>query len=93
MSNTNNWTNYFALDYKFYRCQGFTINQYKVQRKGSKRKEQSNRRLPWFGAPDSVRCTRVDSLQLASFGNSGSHSAIIHRTVQCSTGLSGVPVE
>jgi hypothetical protein len=57
MTNTNNWTNYFALDYKFYRCQGFTINQYKVQRKGSKRKEQSNRRLPWSGAPDSFRCT------------------------------------
>jgi hypothetical protein len=41
--------------------------------------------------PDSVRCTRVDSLQLASFGNLGSHSAIIHRTVRCSTGLFGVP--
>jgi hypothetical protein len=41
--------------------------------------------------PDSVRCTRVDSLQLASFKNSGSHSAIIHRTVRCTTGLSGVP--
>jgi hypothetical protein len=37
--------------------------------------------------PDSVRCTRVDSLQLASFGNSGSHSAIIHRTVRCASGL------
>jgi hypothetical protein len=41
--------------------------------------------------PDSVRCTRVDSLQLASFENLGSHSAIIHWTVRCSTGLSGVP--
>jgi hypothetical protein len=41
--------------------------------------------------PDSVRCTRVDQLQLASFGFLGSHSAIIHRTVRCSTGLSGVP--
>jgi hypothetical protein len=43
--------------------------------------------------PDSVRCTRVDSLQLASFGNLGSHSAIIHRTVRSCTGLSGVPAE
>jgi hypothetical protein len=44
------------------------------------------------GVPlDSVLCTRVDQLQLASFGFSGSHSAIIHRTVRCSTGLSGVP--
>jgi hypothetical protein len=33
----------------------------------------------------------VDQLQLASFGFSGSLSAIIHRTVRCSTGLSGVP--
>lgn len=38
-----------------------------------------------------VRCTRENSLQLASFGNSGSHPAIIHRTVRCSTRLSGVP--
>jgi hypothetical protein len=43
--------------------------------------------------PDSVRCTRVDSLQLASFGNSGGCSTIIHWTVRCSTGLSGVPAE
>jgi hypothetical protein len=43
--------------------------------------------------PDSVRCTRVDQLNLASFGFSGSHSAIIHWTVRCSTGLSGVPSE
>jgi hypothetical protein len=35
----------------------------------------------------------VDQLQLASFGFSGSHSAIIHRTVRCSTVLSGVPAE
>jgi hypothetical protein len=76
--------------------------------------------------PDSVRCTRVDQLNLATFGFldmplrynspdcpvchwtvSGApgwinsilppsdfwkcHSAIIHRTVRCSTGLSGVP--
>jgi hypothetical protein len=33
----------------------------------------------------------VDFLQLASFGNLGSHSAIIHRTVRCCTGLSSVP--
>jgi hypothetical protein len=44
--------------------------------------EQSNRRLPWSGAPDSVRCTREPKSELATFGNSGSRSAIIHRTVQ-----------
>jgi hypothetical protein len=43
--------------------------------------------------PDSVRCTREINSKLATFGNLGSHSAIIHRTVRCSTGLSGVPAE
>jgi hypothetical protein len=91
----------------FYRCQRFTTNQYKskerVQTKGAK----LNRRQPWSGAPDcpvchrtvssappdSVRCTRESNSKLASLGNSGSRSAIIHRTVRCSTGLSGVPAE
>jgi hypothetical protein len=40
-----------------------------------------------------VRCTREPNSELATFGNSGSRSAIIHRTVRCSTGLSGVPAE
>jgi hypothetical protein len=43
--------------------------------------------------PDSVRCTREPDSKLATFGKSGSRSAIIHRTVRCSTGLSGVPAE
>jgi hypothetical protein len=43
--------------------------------------------------PDSVRCTRKFQSELATFGNSGSRSAIIHRTVRCTTELSGVPVE
>jgi hypothetical protein len=41
--------------------------------------------MPWSGAPDSVRCTRDSNSELLTFGNSGSHSAIIHRTVRCST--------
>jgi hypothetical protein len=41
--------------------------------------------------PDSVRCTRDSNSELLTFGNSGGRSAIIHRTVRCSTGLSGVP--
>jgi hypothetical protein len=43
------------------------------------------------GAPDCVRCTRVNQLKLLSFGFSRRSSAIIHRTVQCATGLSGAP--
>jgi hypothetical protein len=65
----------------------------KSPRKGSNKKAKDNLRLPWSDAPYSVRCTRVDQLQLASFGFSVSHSAKIHRTVRCSTGLSGVPAE
>jgi hypothetical protein len=46
-----------------------------------------------------VRCRTVSGApgwinsELLSFGNLGSHSAIIHRTVRCNTGLSGVPAE
>jgi hypothetical protein len=43
--------------------------------------------------PGSVRCTREPNSELATFGNSGSRSAIILRTVRCSTRLSGVPAE
>jgi hypothetical protein len=43
--------------------------------------------------PDSVQCTREPNFELLTFGNSGSRSAIIHRTDRCSTELSGVPVE
>jgi hypothetical protein len=37
--------------------------------------------------PDSVRCTRVNQLKLFTFGFPRHTSAIIHRTVRCSTGL------
>ena len=43
--------------------------------------------------PDSVRCTREPNSELLTFRNSGSRSAIIHRTVWCSTGLSSAPAE
>jgi hypothetical protein len=36
--------------------------------------------------PDSVRCTREPDSKLATFGNSGGRSAIIHRTVRCTSG-------
>jgi hypothetical protein len=69
--------------------------------------EHGTRRLPWSSTPDcpvchrivsgappdSVRYTREPNSELLSFGNSGSHFAIIHRTVRCNTGLSGVPAE
>jgi hypothetical protein len=70
------------------------------QKKGFKTKGQSITKaaLVWrtglFGVPsDSVLCTREIDAELASFGNLGGRSAIIHRTVRCNTGLSGVPTK
>jgi hypothetical protein len=64
----------------------------KRPRKGSnkKSKRQPKCALVWHTGlsgvpPDSVRCTREPDSKLATFGNSGRCSAIIHRTVQCST--------
>jgi hypothetical protein len=81
----------------FYRCQRFTTNQYKDKRKGSKQRSKVNRRQPWSGAPGcpvtvSGAPGRIKS-NLPASGIWGGHSAIIHRTVRCNTGLSGVPAE
>jgi hypothetical protein len=65
-----------------------TKSKERVQNKGAKYTEGS----PGL-AHRTVRCTREIDSELAIFGNSGSHSAIIHRTISCNTGLSGVPVE
>jgi hypothetical protein len=43
--------------------------------------------------PDSVRCTMELDAELATFGKMGGRSAIIHWTVRCHTGPSGVPAE
>jgi hypothetical protein len=44
------------------------------------------------GAPsDSVRCTRGLQAELFTFGNFKRRSAIIHRTVRCTTGQCPVP--
>jgi hypothetical protein len=65
----------------------------KSTRKGSnkKSKRQPKAALVWRTGlsgvpPDSVRCTREINSKLATFGFSGSHSAIIHRTVRCASG-------
>jgi hypothetical protein len=41
--------------------------------------------------PDIVRCTRGLQAELLTFGNSQRRSAIIHRTVRCTTGQCPVP--
>jgi hypothetical protein len=65
----------------------FTINQYKVQRKCSKKVFKESVQKETEGCPGlahrTVRCTRENHSELLSFGNLGSHSAIIHRTVWC----------
>jgi hypothetical protein len=43
------------------------------------------------GAPDSVRCARLDSGEHATLGNIWRRTAIIHRIVWWCTGLSGEP--
>jgi hypothetical protein len=71
----------------------------KIPRKGSNKesKRQPKCALIWHTGclvcHHSVRCTREQNSELLTFGNSGSRSAIIHWTVRCSTGLSGVPAE
>jgi hypothetical protein len=54
-----------------------------------KERSKTNRRLPWSGAPDNVRCTREIHSELLSFGFLESHSAIIHRTVRCAKRSNG----
>jgi hypothetical protein len=60
--------------------------------------------MPWSGAPDSpvghrtvsgappdsVRCTRVNQLELFTFGFPRCSSAIIHRTVRCTSGATAI---
>jgi hypothetical protein len=59
---------------------------------------KTNRRLPWSSAPDCPVCHRTMSsapgwinLNCLASGFWECHSAIIHRTIRCGTGLSGVP--
>jgi hypothetical protein len=63
----------------------------KVQERVQIKEQKTTQRQPWSGAPDSVRCTREPNSKLDTFGNLGGRSAIIHRTVRCSTRLSGAP--
>jgi hypothetical protein len=43
--------------------------------------------------PDSVRCPRVNQLKLFSFGFPRRSSAIIHRTVRCTSGATAICVQ
>jgi hypothetical protein len=67
---------------------------------GFKSKGAKKTRVPWSGAPDYPVCHRTVSSapgpynsKLATLRFLWPRSAIIHRTVRCATGLSGVPAE
>jgi hypothetical protein len=72
-----------------------------LESKKRKRREELGSKQPrlktvWHtglsgGAPDSVRCARLVSSELATLGSFWRHTAIIHRTVRWRTGLSGEP--
>jgi hypothetical protein len=54
--------------------------------------------VPWYGAPDCPVCHLTVSgapgpYKLATLGFLRARSAIIHQTVRCATGLSGVTAE
>jgi hypothetical protein len=65
----------------------------KKTEKGFKYREQKSVEVSPGLAHRTVRCTRDSNSQLLTFGNSGSQSAIIHRTVRWRTGLSGGAAE
>jgi hypothetical protein len=72
----------------------------KSPRKGLNKKEQNQPKavLVWRTGlsgvpPDSVRCTKEIHSELLSFGFLEEPSALIHRTVWCSTGLSSVALD
>jgi hypothetical protein len=58
----------------------------KKTEKGFKDREQKSAEVCLGLAHWTVRCTRDSNSELLTFGNSGSHSAIIHRTVRCASG-------
>jgi hypothetical protein len=67
----------------------------KKSKKGFKQKEQKTTEgcpglAHWTVRCATGQCTRVDQLKLLSFGNLGSHSAIIHRTVRCANGATAI---
>ena len=59
----------------------------KKTKKGFKQREQKTTEVCPGLAHRTVRCTRKFQSELATFGNSGSHSAKIHRTVRCASGV------
>jgi hypothetical protein len=84
----------------FYRCQRFNSKPIQWLKRVQEERSKGNRSVPWSGAPDCPVCHRTVfgapgkiDFKLFTFRFSRRTSAIIHRTVRCATGLSGVPAE
>jgi hypothetical protein len=84
----------------FSRCQRFNSKPIQRLKRVQKERSKGNRSAPWSGAPDCPMCHRTVSgapgridLKLFSFRFPRRSSAIIHRTVRCTTGLFGVLAE
>jgi hypothetical protein len=84
----------------YYRCIRFNTNQEKNQVRDTILLEQKDLSVLLFGAPDCPVCHRTVSgapgsyrCETATLGKMEVRSSIIHRTIQCATGLSGEPVE
>jgi hypothetical protein len=90
-----------------YRCQRFNSKPIQRLKRVQKERSKGNRSAPWSGAPD-CRCATGQCLvhhrivsdapgaihsKLFGFEFLRRSSAIIHQTVWCTTGLSGVPAE
>jgi hypothetical protein len=56
MPNTNNWTNKFALEYMFYRCQRFNSKPIQSLKRAQEERSKGNRSALWSGAPDCPVC-------------------------------------
>jgi hypothetical protein len=84
----------------FYRCIKVQHKPINIQVRDQIQRSKRNLSVLWTGAPDCPVCHRTVSGAPCPYkdkpdtlGKTEPHSAIIHRTVRCATGLSGVPAE
>jgi hypothetical protein len=82
----------------YYRCIKVQHKPINIQVREPIQRSKRNQSVLWSGTPDCLVCHRTVSgapglymVELATLGFPQVHSAIIHRTVQCATGLSGEP--
>jgi hypothetical protein len=82
----------------FYKCTKVQHKPIDIQVRDPIQKDQKKPSMLWSGAPDCPVCHRTVSgapgpyrIKPATLGFQQAHSAIIHQTVRCATGLSDVP--